>query len=695
MRLAATVLASAAFLVPRILSAQVGSSAEPSLPIGKLATENFGADAPWYQRNIPFIEIDDPQIQQIYFYRWKLFRSHIREIGEQGQTTIEFLPPVPWARKPWEDLNDSTSFHLLEGRWMRDPSVIDSLINHAYAGGGNDRHFSEWIASAANSTTLVTGDPGPALKHLEAMESIYNQWTDHFDREKGLYWIEPLLDATEYTISSIDASGAGFTDKPSPDQNRNGFTQGFSYRPSINSYQYANALAIARLAKLQGKPEVAEVFERRAAAIRNAVQNQLWNVGFGHFTDRYQRSTENVTANDFVRGRELVGYTPWMFELPDKDESDRYATAWEHVLNPNQLGGRFGMRTVEPTYAKYMQQYRYEGARPECQWNGPSWPFQTSQTLTGMANLLNDYPPAFPAVTASDYLRLLRQFTQQHYLSPGHPDIEEDYNPDTGKPIVGLERSHHYSHSTYVDLVLNGLIGIRPRTDEVLEINPLVPEHDQKPIRYFALEHVAYHGHDIGVIYDRDGSRYKVGSGLSVFIDGKRAAGPKPLGKLLIDLPKREPRRSINIRHDLAANVGLPDGPKGSASSSMSEKGIAEAIDGRMWFFPENVNGWSPAAGDASPWYSVDFGKPRRLTSVELYFAEDTSLKAPATLKVQVKKGAEWADVEGQHHAPEAPIAGGENTITFAPVESQAVRVVLTKPASNVRLIELKAFGPE
>jgi hypothetical protein len=91
------------------------------------------ADAPWYLRNIPFLEIDDPELQTVYYYRWKVFRSHIREIGPAGTTVLEFLDNVPWARQPATDLNDSASLHILEGRWLRDPAIIDSLIDHIRA----------------------------------------------------------------------------------------------------------------------------------------------------------------------------------------------------------------------------------------------------------------------------------------------------------------------------------------------------------------------------------------------------------------------------------------------------------------------------------------------------------------------------------------------------------------------------------
>ncbi len=687
-----------------VLHAQdAGRPAPATLAEAQIAAKNFGADAPWFLRNIPFLEIDDAEIQRIYYYRWKLFRAHIRQIGEPGVTVTEFLPNVPWARQPYTDLNDSASFHLMEGRWLRDPAVVDSLIDHLYAGGGNDRHFSEWIAYAAWSTTLVTGDPAPAVRHLDSMQYIFNAWDDHFDWKRKLYWIEPIGDATEYSIASIDASGAGFTSQPSRDDKENGFTKGFAFRPSINSYQFANAEAIAELAKTAGEPKVAEEYAERAASIRAAVLNQLWNPALQHFTDRYQRSTKYVQAGEFIRGRELVGYVPWTFDLPPKSSSVDYAQAWSHVLSSAELAGAYGLRTVEPTYPRYLTQYRYDKATglPECQWNGPSWPFQTSQALMALANLLNDYQQT--TITRGDYLRLLRQYTHQHELANGEPDLQEDYNPDTGAPIVGLPRSHHYNHSTYVDLILSGLIGIRPRSDDILEVNPLLAKENaaqKNAIRYFDLQDLVYHGHTIGVIYDRDGSRYGLGKGLSLFVDGRRAAGPSPLGRIEVKLGPSAKAVHATGPHsvDLAVNVGAPGFPRGSASTSASPESVAEAIDGRMWFFPEIVNGWSPAANDPASWYAVDFGGTRKIASLRLYFADQRpQLAAPAGYAVEIKVDGQWKKVGGQRRKPETPLAPGVNLVTFPAVDCKELRVVFTSPArpATFRLIELEAFGPQ
>jgi hypothetical protein len=94
------------------------------------------------------------------------------------------------------------------------------------------------------------------------------------------------------------------------------------------------------------------------------------------------------------------------------------------------------------------------------------WPFQTTQVISGLANFLNDYPKGAAAgvVTAADHTRLLKQYAQLHYNPErgGILDLEEDYYPDTGYPIVGLKRSPHYFHSGFIDLVLSGVVGLRP-----------------------------------------------------------------------------------------------------------------------------------------------------------------------------------------------------------------------------------------
>jgi hypothetical protein len=50
------------------------------------------------QDNIPLFECPDKQLELTYYFRWWVFRKHIKNTPE-GFVITEFLPPVPWAGK--------------------------------------------------------------------------------------------------------------------------------------------------------------------------------------------------------------------------------------------------------------------------------------------------------------------------------------------------------------------------------------------------------------------------------------------------------------------------------------------------------------------------------------------------------------------------------------------------------------------
>jgi hypothetical protein len=674
MRMAGLCLA-AALLATTALSPGTSSAApSPRLDAHAAATARFGADAGWYEDNIPLFESSDQRLDEIYYYRWSVFRAHQRDLGPRGYITTEFLDDVGWQRWPYASLNDATGFHIQEGRWLRDRRYAGDYIDFMYEGGGNDRHFAEAIADATYARYLVDGDQAAATRHLAAMKHIYALWDDRYDFDKKLYWIEPLLDATEYTISSIDASGG-----------KDGFTGGHAFRPSINSYMYANAKAIGRLSALVGDTATAADYEARAQSLKTEMQKSLWSADFAHFIDRYRVNNAHVKYWDPIRGRELVGYAPWTFGLPD--DTPAYAQAWKHAVDPNQLAGPHGLRTVEPSYEYYMRQYRYEGTAPECQWNGPVWPFQTTQVLTGLANLLNDYRQ--DVVTRADYARLLAQYTALHYQD-GKPDLEEDYDPATGKPIVGLARSHHYNHSGFVDLVITGLVGLRPRADDVLEVNPLAPSDPADPhfLKYFRLQDVAYHGRLVTIAWDADGSRYGR-QGLVVSVDGQAVAASPSLTRLTVPLARKAPA-PIARPIDLAVNLVRSDYPRGAASSGADPKTVHQALDGRVWFFPEMANGWSPGAGQGKAWFEVDFGKPTPVAAAELsFFADDKAFAAPARYRLEAWNDGRWVEVARSG----APPANGVERTAWTSVTASKLRAVFDlAPGKDMRLVEMKAF---
>ncbi|MDP2898060.1 MAG: family 43 glycosylhydrolase, partial [bacterium] len=67
-----------------------------------------------------------------------------------------------------------------------------------------------------------------------------------------------------------------------------------------------------------------------------------------------------------------------------------------------------------------------------------------------------------------------------------------------------------------------------------IEINPLVPEGEWD---YFCLDGVLYHNRVITVLYDKTGERYKKGSGLRMYVDGKEiGVSQKPNPRIVAEL---------------------------------------------------------------------------------------------------------------------------------------------------------------
>ncbi|VWX51478.1 glycosyl hydrolase family 65 protein [Novosphingobium sp. 9U] len=665
-----------AFLVSAALLMQAPAAvahSEPALDRARIAHERFGNDAPWFVERIPFIETADPRIDAVYYYRWGLFRAHQRDLGAQGYITTEFADDVDWQRQPYASLNDASGFHIAEGRWLNDRRFTADYVDFMYT-GGNDRHFTDYMADSVWGRYLVDGDRQAVLKHLPVMRHIYRLWDEKFDFDKGLYFVEPLLDATEYTVSSIDASGG-----------KDGFRGGDAFRPSINSYMFANARALAEMAALAGDQAMAREYADRTEAIRAKVLAALWNPKLEHFADRHQLTNEHVKYWDPIRNRELVGYVPWMFDLVPDDAG--YAKAWAHLLDPASLAGKAGMRTVENNYPYYMRQYRYLGPQPECQWNGPIWPYQTTQVLTAMANLLDHYRQQGP-ITRADWMRLLRQYTQLHYQGD-KLDLEEDYDPETGAPIVGLDRSHHYFHSGYVDLILTGLVGIRPRADDVLEVNPLLPPQGDQALPWFRIERVPYHGHEIAVRWDADGSHFGEGRGLAIMVDGREVASRGDLGRLQVPLARK---RNVPIMREenLAVQLVRAGYPRPSASSGADPEKLHDAVDGRVWFYPELPNGWDSDATPKQQWYALDFAKAVSVGRVGLAFYEDGKrFSAPKRVSIELWQGGQWRSVDEAK-----PVANGVTSLRWPVTSTTRLRVrMLPSGRDAIRLVELKAFA--
>lgn len=482
----------------------------------ELYAQHFPNSCAWdfLSKNIPWFECPDEDLERIYYFRWWTYRKHIKHTMD-GFVVSEFLPNVPWAGKH-NTINLSAAMHIYEGRWLRTPVYLDDYTRFWFRKGGALRSYTTWLGDAIWARACVTGDFRLGVDLLGDLVTNFlawqRGWTTQYcgtqyhigQHENGLFY---QLDDREGTEMSI--SGHGF-------------------RPLTNSAMFGEATAIRRLAELAGNSAIVNYFSNIASRIRDVVLEKLWNPQMQFFL------TLSADGRTFAKVRELNGYTPWYFLLADPGKEQ----AWTHLLDPQGFYAPFGPTFAEQRHPKFI--LSYEGH--ECQWNGPSWPMATSLTLTALGNLLNQYPQN--VITQRDYLNLLKIYAASHRREREDgqvvPWIDENLNPYTGDWISrtrlktwengtwseekgGRERGKDYNHSTFCDLIITGLVGLRPRQDEIIEVHPLAPETWD----YFCLDHVPYHGRSLTILWDKHGDRYGWGKGLKV-LDGGRIIAERP-----------------------------------------------------------------------------------------------------------------------------------------------------------------------
>jgi len=649
------------------------------------------------EKNIPLFECPDEDFERTYYFRWWTYRKHVK-LTNDGYVITEFMPKVPWSGK-YNTINCPAAHHFYEGRWLHDQQIMDDYATFWLRKGGSLRAYSFWIANAYYNRNLVTPNDAFLIDLLPDLVKNYEAWEEGWiyprpgakprhsmrigQRENGLFYTMDGLDGGEVSIG------------------------GHGFRPTLNSFMYGDAKAIAEISRMGGNTQQAERFESKAAEIKRLVQEKLWDkkdqffkilpgerlpkevkqrsddtsvprhtwwarerlgkeewvqynfdapktissvevfwfqkinadgtsgcsvpehwqlmvhdgsgfkpvqnltaysteidqynrvaftpvkanairlvaktktgfssgmldwrvinegrnlakaaVASASYTDKYAGTlkalnegpgfggtTAPAREGKLVDVRELYGYTPWYFNLPDPG----YEAGWKDLMDPRGFYAPYGPTFAEQRHPKF--QLSYEGH--ECQWNGPSWPLATCSVLTALANLLNNYEQ--DVIGKEAYFETLKIYTKSHQLKREDgkvvPWIDENLNPYTGEWISrtrlhewaktdpawakrkgGHHRGKDYNHSTYNDLIITGLVGLRPRADDVIEVNPLLPANTWD---WFCLDNVLYRGRILTIIWDRTGEKYGKGKGLTVLADGKKIAQSKTLSRVTDEL---------------------------------------------------------------------------------------------------------------------------------------------------------------
>ena len=522
---------------------------------------------------MPRFECSDADITTTYWYRWRLFNLHMVHrqrkhpgCGREGGCWVltEFLQKVFWSG-PSNTIVCPAGHHIMEGRWLRDETVVDDYARFWFKGDGYRKQYTWWAAYALwQRSQLLHSSPARGItgELFAELDAHYHDWLRTHYSPRG-----------QCMFTSCHADG---------EENSAGLD---GCRPTINSVMFGEATALSHVASSLGNSSRAAYFAAEAQRWRDVLTSKLWDTELGFFVNlaqpppptlfaelrRYQRMGRAREVQTYLgclackrpracppeRGwpngqrvsvRELMGLSsPWYFgAVPSENAAAaaKYAAAFKQLNDPGGFGARWGPRTTE----RRSNCYNFSNSA-QCNWNGGVWPFETAKVGTALINLLQTYPPQ-TVVGKSTFDGLLRTYATAHTRSHAEglapPHVDEDLHPDDGywitrRKLHGIApwpgtgglgarngkdwlrgRGTHYFHSTFNDLVLSGLVGLRAH-DTHLEIHPLAL------VSWFAATRLRLRGLDISVVWDAYGTRYSHGAGLHVWLDGKPVGSMPPV----------------------------------------------------------------------------------------------------------------------------------------------------------------------
>jgi hypothetical protein len=500
----------------------------PDLP-GDLLIRQEDEYNRWFFDNVPYFDASEPAFKKMWNYRWWVVRFNMTQAdtpdlkgyrfyeGKLGfDNEISFAVPVQmkelsYLRDPEFGLQQAENSYrnLLEG------AVVDPP-GSPYWG----ETYSQWIASAVAEFNRVHPIPLERLKALlPPMASDVRAWLTQFDGDRDALPERSKPRVTGYDLDILsywyfNGTKLDLTADP-PNLERVDFA----------SFVYANARAVAELARIAHDAALASEFDATANRIRAATLQQLWD------DDTHFFYPQRAPDHSRVPIRELHGFFPFTTLLaPDEP---RYLQALEKFIDPQEFWARFPPVITSQYYYRRWT-WEMDGLSRNIA------PHPISMGARTLLQVLKHYHQNI--ITPNHFMDLMGRYTALMY--PGvnpydalwRPNAHEYYSKWEPHQISSLPKpsdiSHDF-HSMYCALVVEGVVGLTPRTDAKIELQPAALQWD-----HFVLDRLRYHDKDLTIVWDRpDGQvRYRgYPEGFSLYVNGQLAFTRDHLSHVIYD----------------------------------------------------------------------------------------------------------------------------------------------------------------
>lgn len=379
-----------------------------------------------------------------------------------------------------------------------------------------------------------------------------------------------------------------------------------------------------------------------------------------------------VSTGELIPWKDQQNFAPFIEGIPPTDDL-KYREALRYYADAAEF-------PIMPFYTANQRDKAEAAAMGRGGTNNFSNINSTLQAQT-FIRAITEYPSEY--ITPDMFRLLLEWLTWVNYIGGDnrYPDNNEYfYNWNATNQTLSRSGIHHNILGAYNFMIIDGIAGVRPRLDDVLELWPIDVGWD-----YFTINNLSYHGQDLTLVWDRPGAGPHYGGGvpqgLSVYLNGQRVftvddlvhvtwdaktgvvtvldgSDANVLFSIASPLPQAtEISLADNARivdmfqkagRDLTLETGwavnLAEGKPVSASfttTSPATRATApeNAVDGftvsglpafaggnnysRPDFVAPNTIWGTEGSPNSQDWFEVDLGAPTSFDTVKLYFFND------------------------------------------------------------------------
>ncbi len=487
----------------------------------------------WAQ-DIPYIDVPDEAIEKAIVYRWWGERYNSLDANEPGYV-YQYPTTIEGVNLYQNSVALTQPMHLQDTKWIRNPYLgYGQILNIGELSGASafldspghtswNNHYSQYLGTAGlEAYNVHGGGPAVAERFATYFEGDGTGQLEHYDGndDKLIAYDTNYMpgndsDAISFGYPKVDAGAPGARTIERPE----------------SAYVWGAFDAARQLYAMAGAdPEKVAEMGQTADEIRDAILGRLWSeetrmflAGTSHgATSGGNQNPLSQAERDLIPAKESNLYDIYAENLIPVEDADTYVDGFRFL----RYGDNF---PIFPFYTANQYDRAKYGIGGSNNFSNINFTVQ----YRGVRSALRHYDPDHTYVTPEYAAKLLDWMAWSIYpngdtLVPNQAEYYSNWNAST--QTFNRNNPNHVMLGNMNYIYVEDMGGIQPRSDDKIELWPIDLGYD-----HFMVNNLRYHGKDVTIVWDEDGSHYGLGEGYSLFVDGERKAAADGLGRFVYD----------------------------------------------------------------------------------------------------------------------------------------------------------------